>query len=171
MIALGRWRIGSVGVGFFAFISLINVAIVIIPGICLSHGPTWKFIVPGIHWVPIRSLGRGPMRSATSISRGASGAPICGALVVIVIMFLFVVIMFTRRSGMIGMVIGRSRSLGPTSLVVVTLGGVWFPERHGASIIVLVDSTYVKFDIKYARTTILGCAPWFSPVFTFFAPL
>ena len=137
------------GVGFFAFISLINVAIDIIPGICVSPSPTWNFFVPGIHRVPIRSLGRGPMRCATSISRDASGAPICGAWVVIVIMFLFVVIMFARRSG-IGMVIGRSRSLAPTSLVVVTLGGVGFPGRHGAYIIVLVDSTYVKFDIKYA---------------------
>ena len=137
------------GVGFFACISLINVAIDIIPGICVSPSPTWNFFVPGIHRVPIRSLGRGPIRCATSISRGASGAPICGALVVIVIVFLFVVIMSRRRSG-IGMVIGRSRSLAPTSLVVVTWWGILFPWRHGPSVIVLVDSTYVRFDIKYA---------------------
>ena len=151
MIALGGWRIGPVGVEFFAFISLIKVAIHIIPGIRVSHGPTWNFFIPGIHWVPIRSLGRGPIRRATSISRGASGTTIWGALVVIVIMFLFVVIMSTRRSGMIGMVIGRSRSLGPTSPVVETWGA--YGSREGmarASIIVLVDSTYVKFDIKYA---------------------
>lgn len=114
------------GIEFFAFISLIIVAIDIIPRICVLHGPTLNFLVPGTHRVPMRSLGRGPIRCAILISRGASGAPMCGALVVIVIMFLFVVIMSIRRGG-IGMVIGRSKPLAPTSLAVVALRGMWFP--------------------------------------------
>jgi hypothetical protein len=104
------------GVEFFAFI-----AIDIIPWI---YGPTWNFFVRAIYRVRMRFLGRGPITCAIFISTDASGAPICGALVIIVI--LSVVIMSSRRGG-IGMVIGRSRSLAPTSLVVVSLQGIWFP--------------------------------------------
>ena len=74
----------------------------------------------------MRSLGRGPITWAILISTSASGTPICEALVVIVIMFLFVVMMSSRRGG-IGMVIGRWRPLAPTSLVVAALQGIQFP--------------------------------------------
>ena len=87
---------GPVGVEFFAFI-FVNVGIDIIPRIS---------VVPGIHWVSMTSLGRGPITCAILISRGAFGAPICGALVDIVVML-------SKRGG-IGMVIGWSISLAPT---------------------------------------------------------